>query len=405
MGIVVQKYGGTAVGDLEKIQKVAEYIKSRRAEGDKIIAVVSAMGESTDDLLKLVKEISKNTSGRETDMLLSTGEIQTAAILAIILNEIGVPAKSMTGAQIGLMAGPDHGNAKIIRIANADSIKRLSERMVVVVAGFQGMHNSEIVTLGRGGSDATAVGLAYEVGAEVCEIYTDVDGVYSVDPRIVPNARRLERISPLQMIRMGKSGVGVMMPRSVEIGMNHNIKIVVKISPSLGQSQGGTVIENEILENVEQGYAGYSAALAIKKVYGVVLSGIKNEPGQAALVFKELRDMPVSDSVQGISHGRNASFALLADKQKAEEIMERLRSVEDLEATISLAGKLAVITLVDEDMVDESGYFAKMFSAIASQKVNILGFSSADRAIAVVIEEKNLIKTARALAQEFRLVR
>ena len=405
MGIVVQKYGGTAVGDLEKIQKVAEYIKSRRAEGDKIIAVVSAMGESTDDLLKLVKEISKNTSGRETDMLLSTGEIQTAAILAIILNEIGVPAKSMTGAQIGLMAGPDHGNAKIIRIANADSIKRLSERMVVVVAGFQGMHNSEIVTLGRGGSDATAVGLAYEVGAEVCEIYTDVDGVYSVDPRIVPNARRLERISPLQMIRMGKSGVGVMMPRSVEIGMNHNIKIVVKISPSLGQSQGGTVIENEILENVEQGYAGYSAALAIKKVYGVVLSGIKNEPGQAALVFKELRDMPVSDSVQGISHGRNASFALLADKQKAEEIMERLRSVEDLEATISLAGQLAVITLVDEDMVDESGYFAKMFSAIASQKVNILGFSSADRAIAVVIEEKNLIKTARALAQEFRLVR
>lgn len=405
MGLIVQKYGGTAVGNLEKIRKVAEYIKSRVEDGDQIIAVVSAIGDGTDKMLDLIKSISSHPDAREKDLLLSTGEIQSAAILAMTLDEIGVPAKSMTAGQIGLMAGPEHGNAKMIRIANAESLKRVSERMVVVVAGFQGVYDGEIVTLGRGGSDATAVGIAYEVGAELCEIYTDVDGVYAVDPRIVPNARRIERISPLQMIRMGKSGAGVMMPRSVEIGMHHNVKIVVKISPSLGMSHGGTVIANEPFESIEQSAASNSAALAIRKVYGVVIGGIKNEPGQAAKVFNELKEMSLADSVQGISFGRNASFALLADKQKAEEIKERLDCLDDLRARTSLTGKLAVITLVDEDMVDNSGYFSRIFSAIASQKVNILGFSSADRAIAVVIEEKNLAKTAKALAYEFKLTR
>jgi aspartate kinase len=406
MGLIVQKYGGTSVGNLERMRKVAEHIKARQESGDKIIAVVSAMDKLTDEMFDLIKSVSLSPSAREVDLFISTGEIQSAALLAIVLNEIGVLAKSLTAAQIGLMASPEYGNARMIRISNAESLRRLAERMVLVVTGFQGAHgDGEIVTLGRGGSDATAVGIACEVKADSCEIYTDVDGVFAVDPRIVPNAKRIERISPLQMIRMGKCGAGVMMPRSVEIGMNHNMPILVKISPSLGISQGGTLIVNDPVENIEQSAASNAAALAVKKVFGVVISGISNNPGQAALIFRAIRDMSLIDSVQAMSFKRNASISLLAEKEKTEEIKKRIESLKDFRGRATLTGKLAIITLVDEDMVDESGYFARMFSAISSREVNILGFSSADRAIAVIVDEKHLAKVAKVLAEEFRLTK
>jgi len=406
MALIVQKYGGTSVGTFERIKKVAEHIKERIKNEDRIIAVVSAMGNQTDEMNSWVRQFSSNPDPREKDLLLSTGEIQSATLLAIALNEIGVKAKSMTGFQAGLTTTPDFGKAKMIRLQNQESIREIAEHTVLVITGFQGLDLSgEITTLGRGGSDATAVGIAYEVGAELCEIYTDVDGVFAVDPRIVPNAKRIKNISPLHMIRMGRNGAGVMMPRSVEIGMKHKIPIRVMMSPSIGVSRGGTLIADEPYEVIEKTNIENSAALAIKKVFGVVISRIKNVPGQASMIFKVLSDLSVSDSAQGLNLGESASITLLVEKDKAEEIKKRLGVLENFGGQIEITEKLAIITLVDENMIDDAGYFFRMSNAVASKEINILGFSSADRAIAIIVEEKNLKVAAKALAEEFSLTK
>ncbi|MDO8260501.1 MAG: aspartate kinase, partial [Candidatus Magasanikbacteria bacterium] len=242
--LVVMKFGGTSVATPERIKKVANHIKKRKENGENIIVVVSAMGKETDRLVSLINEITPNPNLREYDQILQTGEIISAGLLAIALEEIGIPAISLSAMQVGIESNREHGNAKIKRIRKKDYLQKTARKQVVIIPGFQGVIEGslEISTLGRGGSDASAVAIAAAIKADICEIYTDVDGVYTIDPRLVPNATRFEEISFMQMIAMAAAGAGVLMDRSVEIAQAHNISIKVLLSPSFGNSTGGTIV-------------------------------------------------------------------------------------------------------------------------------------------------------------------
>lgn len=413
--IEVQKYGGTSVGDLEKISKVAQHIKEcliNVAEVNKIVAVVSAMNKNTDKLVAQARELAAEPDSRELDQLMQIGETQTAALLAMKLLDLGVQARSFTASQIGLKTSNRYGNAAILGLRDKGLAFRLLARFdVLVITGFQGIasgETAEITTVGRGGSDAIAVALAIELEA-ACVIYTDVDGVYAVDPRVVENARRFNIITPNQMIKMYTAGAGVMMGRSIEIAQKFNKLVKVKLSPSFGISDGGTEIKNSAIEGIESSEYVEFAGLGIKKETGIIkIAGLPDIPGTASKLFKGF-EVNILEIIQTPTEpGDLAAVAIILERRdmaKAIEKLEKIRINNELFSSIAIYcyNDLVTLTLVDPAMVDTMGYMGRMLTALAEKSINVESIFSAEDKLGAVVKEEVCKKATQALAMEFGL--
>ena len=402
--IVVQKYGGTSVADTDRITRVAERVAAAKREGHDVVVVVSAMGKTTDQLLQQAHEISAIPPGRELDMLLTAGERISMALLAMAMHELGYTALSLTGSQAGIITDTSHGKARIIDITPGRIHDGLQAGHVVIVAGFQGVSrdSKDVTTLGRGGSDTTAVALAAALGANVCEIYTDVDGVYTADPRLVPNARRLSRLSHEEMLEMAASGAKVLQVRSVEYARNHGVTVHVRSSFSYTE---GTVVD----EGADMEQAIISAVAHDTSEGKLVVRGVPDKPGVAAQVFNALADANVNIDmiVQNVSEDgtTDISFTLpLADGPRATQLLERI--LPDIGAQeIQLDTEIAKVSLVGAGMKTHPGVAAAMFSALSDAGVNIEMISTSTIRISVVIREADVLPAVRAVHERFGLDR
>ena len=388
MALIVQKYGGTSVGNTERIKNVASRVAKYHAKGDKIVVVVSAMSGVTDNLIKLAKDIMPLPSEREMDVLLATGEQTTIALTAIALHAIDIPAVSLTGAQAGIVTDGVHTKAKIQNITPQTVHDFLNQGKVVIVAGFQG-HTPEgqITTLGRGGSDLTAIALAAALKADLCQIYTDVDGVYTADPRIVANAKKLGEISYDEMLELASLGAKVMQSRSVEFAKKFGV--VFEVRSSLNENPG-TIVKEETISMEGVVVRGVSLD---KNQAKITLVAVPDKPGVAARIFKALGDATVNVDmiVQNISHGSGApatdlSFTLdKPDLLRAQKVIEALKSEIGFGKVITseTIGKLSIVGV---GMKSHSGVAGKMFETLAKEGVNIEMISTSEIKISVVIE-------------------
>ena len=403
MALIVQKFGGTSVGNTERIKNVARRVAKYRAQGDQIVVVVSAMSGVTDNLIKLAKEIVPLPAEREMDMLLATGEQQTIALAAIALHSLGVPAVSMTGAQAGIITDGVHTKAKIQNITPKQVHQLLDEGNVVIVAGFQGQTDEgHITTLGRGGSDLTAIALAAALKADLCQIYTDVDGVYTADPRIVPTARKLPEIAYDEMLELAGSGAKVMQLRSVEFAKKFNV--VFEVRSSLNENPG-TIVKEET--NSMEGVVVRGVSLD-KNQAKVTLFGVPDQPGKAARIFRALADgaINVDMIVQNVSHAGGAPATDLSFTVDKPDLLKASKVIEGLKAEIGFKesatdesiGKLSIVGV---GMKSHSGVAAKMFDVLAQESVNIGMISTSEIKISVVIELAKGEAAMRALHTAF----
>jgi aspartate kinase len=388
MALIVQKYGGTSVGGTDRIKNVARRVAEYHAKGDKIVVVVSAMSGVTDGLIKLAKDIAPLPSEREMDMLLATGEQQTIALTAIALHTLGVPAVSMTGAQAGIVTDRVHTKARIHNITPKEVHKKLKAGNVVIVAGFQGeTSEGQITTLGRGGSDLTAIALAAALKADLCQIYTDVDGVYTTDPRIVPAARKLREISYDEMLELASLGAKVMQSRSVEFAKKFGV--VFEVRSSLNENPG-TIVKEETKSM--EGVVVRGVALD-KNQAKVTLVGVPDKPGVAAKIFKALGDAAVNVDmiIQNISHGTGApatDISFTADKPdllKAQKVIDGLKKEIGCRQVIT-AEKIGKLSIVGVGMKSHTGVAGKLFETLANEGVNIDMISTSEIKISVVID-------------------
>jgi len=388
MALIVQKYGGTSVGSTDRIKNVAARVAKYHARGDKIVVVVSAMSGVTDNLIKLAKDIMPLPNEREMDVLLATGEQTTIALAAIALHSIGIPAVSLTGAQAGIVTDGVHTKAKIQNISPKVVHDFLNQGNVVIVAGFQG-HTSEgqITTLGRGGSDLTAIALAAALKAELCQIYTDVDGVYTADPRIVPSAKKLEEISYDEMLELASLGAKVMQSRSVEFAKKFGV--VFEVRSSLNENPG-TIVKEETKSMEGVVVRGVSLD---KNQAKITLVAVPDKPGVAARIFKALGDATVNVDmiVQNISHGTGTpatdlSFTLdKPDLLKAQKVIDALKKEISFGDVIT-SEKIGKLSIVGVGMKSHSGVAGKMFETLANEGVNIEMISTSEIKISVVID-------------------
>lgn len=400
--LVVQKYGGSSVADAERIRRVARRVADVRAEGNSIVIVVSAMGDTTDDLIHLVKEVTSSPPEREMDMILSTGEQVSIALLAMAIKELGVPAISLTGVQVGIMTNNAHTKARILDVSTARLQKELDRGNIIVVAGFQGVDDAnDITTLGRGGSDTTAVALAAALKADLCEIYTDVDGVYTADPRIEANARKLDVVSYNEMLELANLGAMVLQPRSVELAMQFGIPLHVR--SSFNHNLGTIVREVDSMERslVVTGVA-YDLNVAKIGLYDVF-----DKPGIAYKLFKSLADEKINVDmiIQGATrHERNdISFTCSRD-----DLPKALSVVQELLPEIGASGvtsndKLAKVSIVGAGMVSNPGVAATMFGALAEDGINLEMISTSEIKTSCVIAEGEAKKAVRILHNKFNL--
>src|ERR1043166_60107 len=388
MSLIVQKYGGTSVGNPERIMNVARRVATYRAQGDQIVVVVSAMSGVTDGLIKLAKEIMPLPSEREMDMLLATGEQTTIALTAMALHALGVEAISLTGAQAGIMTDGVHTKAKIQDITPKQVHSLLDQGKVVIVAGFQGQTpEGQITTLGRGGSDLTAIALAAALKAELCQIYTDVDGVYTADPRIVPTARKLPEISYDEMLELASLGAKVMQSRSVEFAKKFGV--VFEVRSSLNDNPG-TLVKEETQHMESVVIRGVSLD---KNQAKITLAAAPDHPGVAARIFKALGDAAINIDmiVQTASHGAGApatdiSFTMdKADLVKTRKLLDQIQSSIGYREVIA-DEKIGKLSIVGVGMRSHSGVAAKMFEALANTGVNIHMISTSEIKISVVID-------------------
>ena len=388
MALIVHKYGGTSMGSTERIKNVAKRVAEYRSRGDSIVVIVSAMSGVTDNLIKLAKEIMPLPNEREMDMLLATGEQQTIALTAIALHALNVPAISLTGAQAGIVTDGVHTKAKIHNITPKKVHELLKQGNVVIVAGFQGeTSEGQITTLGRGGSDLTAIALAAALKADLCQIYTDVDGVYTADPRIVPSARKLQEISYDEMLELASLGAKVMQSRSVEFAKKFGV--VFEVRSSLNDNPG-TIVKEETKSM--EGVVVRGVALD-KNQAKVTLVGVPDKPGVAAKIFKALGDAAVNVDmiVQNISHGSgtpqtDVSFTVeKADLLKAQKVIDGLKTKVGLRDVIT-AEKIGKISIVGVGMKSHTGVAGKMFETLADAGVNIDMISTSEIKISVVID-------------------
>ena len=386
--LIVQKYGGTSVGNTERIRNVAARVAKHHADGDRVVVVVSAMSGVTDNLIKLAKEIMSLPSEREMDVLLATGEQTTIALTAMALHALGVNAVSLTGAQAGIKTDGVHTTAKIQNITPKKIHRYLQDGSVVIVAGFQGeTPDGHITTLGRGGSDLTAIALASALKADLCQIYTDVDGVYTADPRIVPKARKLAEISYDEMLELASLGAKVMQSRSVEFAKKFGV--VFEVRSSLNENPG-TIVKEETRNMEEVVIRGVTLD---KNQAKVTLVAVPDKPGVAARIFKTLGDAAINVDmiVQNISHGAGApatdlSFTVdKADLLKAQKVIEGLKK-EIRFGDIIATDKIGKLSIVGVGMKSHSGVAGKMFDTLAREGVNIEMISTSEIKISVVID-------------------
>ncbi len=405
MALIVQKYGGTSVADPDRIRAVADHIAFTRGHGNDVVVVVSAMGKSTDNLIKLANDVSSTQPGRELDMLLTTGERVSMALLCMALADRDIEAMSFTGSQVGIITDTSHGKAKILEVRGDRVRDALAGGRVCVVAGFQGVSTAkEITTLGRGGSDTTAVALAAALDADSCEIYTDVTGVFSADPRIVPQARRLGRVSFDEMLEMAGSGSKVLALRSVEFARNHDVPLHVRSSFTWEPGTWITVNDEEDASMEDPIISGVVTDISEAKV---TVLGVPDQPGISAALFEPLAEANVNvdmivqnTSTEGTT---DISFTVpIADMGVAEQIVRRVAD-EIGAAGVSHDNDIAKLSLVGAGMKTSPGVAAKMFRVLADERVNIEMISTSTIRISVVIATADLERAARALHTAFGL--
>lgn len=404
MALIVQKYGGTSVGTIERIERVARKVIAARARGDQVVVVVSAMSGETDRLLGLARQIASRPEPREVDVLISTGEQVTIALLAMTLQKLGCPARSYTGAQVPIITDSAHGKARIARIDPHQVRAVLDAGQVVVVAGFQGVDAlGNITTLGRGGSDTTGVALAAALKADECQIFTDVDGVYTADPRIVPTARRLDHITFEEMLELASLGAKVLQIRSVEFAGKYNVPLRVL---STFQEGPGTLItyeEQQVEEVVISGIAQNRDEAQI------TVSGIPDHPGVAYRVLGPVADanIEVDMIVQNVARDGTTDLTFTVHRNDHERAMEILRGRQKDLGAREIAGDSAIakISLVGVGMRSHAGVAARMFSVLASEGINIRMISTSEIKISVVVSEKYVELAVRALHEAFALDR
>jgi len=406
MPIVVQKYGGTSVGDTDRIRGVADRIVRAREQGQDVVAVVSAMGETTDDLLDKASDITPAPEPRELDMLLTAGERIAMSLLAIAVNARGCRAASYTGSQAGIITDTQHGKARIVEIRPTRIKESLDAGNVVILAGFQGLSTEyDITTLGRGGSDTTAVAMAAALGAEVCEIYTDVDGVFTADPRTHPEARRIDRISYEEMLELAAAGARVLQLRCVEYARRHGVRIHVR--NSLGEQPGTWVDEDEEASTgMLESALIRGVALDVEEAK-VTLDEVPDRPGIAAAIFKAVaaEGIHVDMIVQNVSHdGRtDLSFTIpRADLDRLDAVLEGI--VTDVGALrYETDDAIAKLSLVGAGIKSNPGVAADMFDALAAEGINIDMISTSSIRISCVIRAEDGDRAVRAVHQRFGL--
>ena len=402
MELVVMKFGGTSVADAERIRRAARRAIKARQTGKHVVMVVSAMGKTTDQLLSLAGEVSENPPRREMDMLLTTGEQVSISLMAMAINAAGQEAISLTGGQIGLITDAVHTKARIQKI-DADRIRQeLDNGKIVIVAGFQGIDESgEITTLGRGASDTTAVALAAVLEAEFCEIYTDVDGIYTTDPRIVPEARKIQQISYDEMLDMASLGAGVMHSRAIEFGKKYNVDIHVRSSFT---DTDGTWITQEVQQMEHIVVTG----VALKKdMAQFVLEGVPNRPGIAARIFSEVakHKVIVDDIIQTFDDAGYASCSFTVEHSDLAEcklVIESLRKELDIREVVC-QDTVAKVSVVGVGMRSHAGVAHTMFTALANAEVNINMITTSEIKISCIIDPDHGQKAVQAIHAAFEL--
>jgi len=402
VALIVQKFGGTSVSDADRIRAVADHVARTRRQGNDVVAVVSAMGKSTDELLRLANDVSSVIPPREMDMLLTSGERISMSLLCMALADVGIEAASFTGSQAGIITDTDHTRAKILEVRPDRLRAALESGVVPVVAGFQGVSTEkDITTLGRGGSDVTAVALAAALGADVCEIYTDVTGVFSADPRVVPEAKRLSRVSFEEMLEMAATGGRVLMLRSVEFARNHHVPLHVR--SSFTWEPGTWIVEEE--ESMEQ--AIVSAVTHDTSEAKVTVHGVPDRPGLAAQLFRALADRSVNvdmivqnTSAEGIT---DISFTVPRDDlATSEEVAESLRESMGF-AGVDSDASIARVSVIGAGMKSYPGVTATMFETLAGKGINIEMISTSSIRISCVVNESQVEDAMRALHEAFGL--
>ncbi|WP_027831690.1 aspartate kinase [Marinobacter sp. HL-58] len=403
MALLVQKFGGTSVGTTERIEAVAEKVSRFRKEGHDVVVVVSAMSGETNRLIGLANEIMEEPTPREMDVLVSTGEQVTIALLSMALQKRGCDARSYTGAQVRILTDSSHTKARIRQIDEQRMREDLDAGRVVVVAGFQGIdENGSITTLGRGGSDTTAVALAAALKADECQIYTDVDGVYTTDPRVVDSARRLERITFEEMIEMASLGSKVLQIRAVEFAGKYNVPLRVLSSFQEGE---GTLITLEDESAMEQPVV--SGIAFNRDEAKLTISGVPDTPGSALRILQPVSDanIEVDMIVQNVGADNRTDFTFTVhrnDFKRAQTVLQRVS--EELGAReVSGDSKIAKVSIVGVGMRSHAGVATKMFAALSNEGINILMISTSEIKISVVIDEKYLELAVRALHSAFEL--
>ncbi|MGH8872702.1 MAG: aspartate kinase [Acidimicrobiia bacterium] len=399
MSIVVQKFGGTSLADPARINAVADRVEATRNEGHDVVVVVSAMGGTTDQLVSLAAEVSNDPSPREMDMLLSAGERISMALLAISLNSRGIPAVSYTGSQAGILTDSSHGSAKILDIRGTRVRDSLAQGRVVIVAGFQGVDpdSKEVTTLGRGGSDATAVALAAALGADSVEIYTDVDGVFTADPKMVPEAKKLDEVPFDEMLELSAGGAGVLMSRAVEFGRRFDIPIHVR--SSFHDAEGTWVRESPMEQAIVSGIAHDRSEAK------VTVNRVPDRPGVAAALFGSLAEAGVNIDmiVQNVSHDGNTDISFTVPRANlvdAERISKQVAGEIGAES-VDVDADIAKVSLVGAGMKSHPGVAAKVFDTLATAGINIEMISTSTIRISCVVRADQVEAAVRSLHNAF----
>ena len=399
MKLIVQKFGGTSVADTSSLKIVADRIIDRKKEGYEVVVVPSAMGSSTDELIDLANELSEQPTPREMDMLLSAGERITMSLLSMHLNSLGHSSFSLTGSQAGIITTSRHGKAEIEEISGERVREGIERGDIVIVAGFQGFNRDtkEITTLGRGGSDATAVALAAALGAEKCEIFTDVEGVFTADPRIINSAKLIDEITYDEMLEMSSSGAGVLMARSVEFGRRYNVPIIVK---STFTNNKGTVVKEKTMEE-----AIVSGVTHNDKEVKFTLFGVPDQPGIAGTVFGSLSEIGINVDmiVQNVSKESITDISFTAPSEQQKDVEDALKNIsKQLDAKgYDVDENIARISIIGAGMKSESGVASKMFKTLGDNKINISMISTSPIRVSCVISSNDIEKALNVLHEEF----
>lgn len=402
MKLVVQKYGGSSVASPERIQRAARRILGYRQRGYSLVVVVSARGGTTDELLTLAHRVTRRPSRRELDMLMSTGEQISVSLLAMALHELGCDAISFTGGQVGIVTDSSYTRARIIDINTQRILDELKKKRVVIVAGFQGTNlNQEITTLGRGGSDLTAVALAKALSAATCEIYTDVEGIFTADPRIVKGARKIDKISYEEMLELASAGTQVMQSRSIELAGKFNIPIHVRSSFS---DRDGTWIVKEDRSMEDVLIRGVSLNRNEAKL---TLRGVPNRPGVAAAIFRTLADegINVDMIIQNIGKSTDTDISFTVSKSDADSAVAALRAIARKVGfrDVSEDSNIAKVSVAGIGMRSHAGVAAAMFDVLGKNRINIEMISTSEIKISCVVKKKDAEKAVRLLCAEFKL--